>query len=189
MRRPYAGRVLRAHRTYVRLRNRAFTELARRDFRSFGARSTIELPVRLWGEGRIDVGAGVVIGGGSWLQALDPGGEIVLGDGASLARACTISAVERVVLRDSVLVAGGVYIADHNHRRAEPDRPVKEQGVADVAPVEIGAGTWIGQNAVILAGTAIAPGSVVGANAVVRGAFAERALIAGVPARVVRTLS
>jgi acetyltransferase-like isoleucine patch superfamily enzyme len=180
--------VIGLHRAFVRVRNRAFTELVRRDFASFGPRSTVELPVRVWGEGRIDIGAQVVIGAGSWLQALDPRGRIVIGDGTSLARACTISSVEHVELGESVLVAGGVYIADHHHRRAPAGDAVKDQGVTDVAPVHVGHGAWIGQNAVVLPGASIGEGSVVGANAVVRGQFPPRTLIAGVPARAIRSL-
>ena len=177
-----------AHRTLVRLRNRVFTDLARREFRALGARSVIELPVRVWGAERISLGDDVVVGMGSWLQALDPCGDIVVGDRTTLARACTISAVQRVELGTALLIAGGVYIADHNHRRDDPVVPIRDQGVDDVAPVRIGDGTWVGQNAVVLAGSVIGASSVVAANAVVRGHFPARSLIAGVPARAVRTI-
>jgi len=180
--------VIGAHRTAIRVRNRAYTELVRRQFGAFGRRSVLELPIRVYGEGRISIGADVVVGTGSWVQALAPAGEIVIGDRTILARACTVSAAARVVLGASVLVAGGVYIADHQHRR-DGDAPVRDQGVDDVAPVDIGAGSWIGQNAVVLPGTVLGEGSVVGANAVVRGEFPRRAIVAGVPARLVRTLA
>ena len=172
----------------VRARNRLFTDLARRDFRALGARSVIELPFRVWGAHRISIGSDVVVGMGSWLQALEPAGEIVIEERTTMARACTISAAERVVLGRAVLIAGGVYIADHNHRRDDPARPIRDQGIDDVAPVHIGDGAWLGQNAVILAGTQVGAGCVVGANAVVRGRFPPRSLIAGAPGRVIRTL-
>lgn len=56
----------------------------------------------------------------------------------------------------------------------------------ETAEVIIGHGVWIGTNAVVLRGTEIGNGSVVGAGAVVRGSFPANSLIVGNPARVVR---
>lgn len=53
-------------------------------------------------------------------------------------------------------------------------------------PVTIGNDVWIGVGAVILPGTNIGHGSVVGANAVVRGDIAPYSIMAGNPARCVR---
>ncbi|WP_442945325.1 acyltransferase [Nocardioides sp. CCNWLW216] len=59
----------------------------------------------------------------------------------------------------------------------------------DVESIEIGDHVWIGANSVILPGTSIGPGCVVGAGSIVRGKFEPNSLIAGVPARFVRALS
>ena len=54
--------------------------------------------------------------------------------------------------------------------------------------VVVGDGAWIAAGVVVLGPTTLAPGSVVGANSVVKGHFPRRCVIAGAPARVVRYL-
>jgi acetyltransferase-like isoleucine patch superfamily enzyme len=55
-------------------------------------------------------------------------------------------------------------------------------------PICIGDGCWIGAGAVVIGGSTIGEHSVVAAGAIVRGSFPARSLLAGVPARVVKTL-
>jgi acetyltransferase-like isoleucine patch superfamily enzyme len=55
-------------------------------------------------------------------------------------------------------------------------------------PVKIGANVWIGSNAVILPGVSIGNDAVVGAGSVVTRDVPERSVVAGAPARVIRTL-
>jgi acetyltransferase-like isoleucine patch superfamily enzyme len=54
-------------------------------------------------------------------------------------------------------------------------------------PTKIGRDVWIGANAVILGGVTIGDGAVVAAGAVVNRDVAAGAVVAGVPAKVVRT--
>lgn len=57
------------------------------------------------------------------------------------------------------------------------------------APIEIGDDVWVGANATILKGARIGAGSIVAAGAVVlAGSYPERSLLAGNPARAVKTL-
>lgn len=57
-------------------------------------------------------------------------------------------------------------------------------------PVEIGDDVWVGANATILKGASIGAGSIVATGAVVtRGTYPPRSIIAGNPARVVKTIS
>ena len=157
-------------------------------FHSFGARSVIQPPARLAGERRIAVGSDVFIGRGSWLQALGDrtGVAIEIGDGTRIVGSCTISAVRSVRLGEEVLVAGGVYIADHSHAFAVRRAPVLEQGITAIAPVEIGDGAWLGQNVVVCPGVSVGRGAVIGANSVVKDDVPAFAVAAGAPARVVR---
>ncbi len=121
--------------------------------------------------GRIAIGRDVFVGPGCCLQTLDEGGDgvaIVIGDGVNIAGSCVLSAVSHVRLGRSVLLARNVYIADHAHAFEDTTRPVLDQGVTDIRPVEIGDGAWLGQNVVVCPGVRIGRGAVVGANAVVR---------------------
>jgi acetyltransferase-like isoleucine patch superfamily enzyme len=181
------------YRLVVRTRAKAFSLLAGRAFASFGSRSVIQPPLRVDGEHRISIGAGVFMGPGCWLHALDDENRsdelaIVVGDGTSIVGDCVLSAVRSVHLGRNVLIARNVYVSDHMHAFDDTERAVLEQGVARVAPVSIGDGAWLGQNVVVGPGVSIGRGAVVGSNSVVLDDVPDFAVAVGAPARVVRRL-
>ena len=183
------GAFLGVYRLGARARGKTFSLLARGAFASFGARTVIQPPVRLAGEGRIAIGSDVFVGAGSWLQVLGgEGGEVALaiGDGTSIAGNCVLSAATSVRLGRKVLVARGVYVADHSHAFEDLGRAVLEQGIDRVAPVEIGDGAWLGENVVVGPGVRIGRGAVIGANAVVLEHVPDHSVAVGAPAKVVR---
>lgn len=51
-----------------------------------------------------------------------------------------------------------------------------------------GRGSWIGHGAIVLPGTTIGRNVVVAAGSVVRGTIEDHAIVAGVPARLIRRL-
>jgi acetyltransferase-like isoleucine patch superfamily enzyme len=67
--------------------------------------------------------------------------------------------------------------------RHDPAAPVR------VMPIQIGDNVWIGAAAALLPGTTIGTNSVVGYGAVCSGQLPENSIIAGNPARVVRTIN
>jgi virginiamycin A acetyltransferase len=84
-----------------------------------------------------------------------------------------------------VLIASGVHIPSggHIHGTSDPDVPLRNQpGTREC--VRIGANSWIGAGAVIMAD--IGPATVVGAGSVVTRPIPGRVVAAGVPARVIR---
>lgn len=159
-------------------------------FAHFGKRSTIVPPLRLSGESRIAIGDGVYVGAGSWLQTLPDGKSqaiaLSIASGTSIAGGCVLSAVHRVVLEESVLLARNVYISDHIHKYSDTDKPVLAQGVDKVSPVRIGKGAWLGQNVVVCPGVTVGQGAVVGANSVVTRDIPDFCVAVGAPARVVK---
>lgn len=174
-----------------RLRDLLFTRLAAPGFAAFGPRSRILLPFRVGGARHISVGAGTLIGAGSWLlvpEQRTPGPNIILGDRVRM-NTTSISAVSRVEIESGVGIARGCYISDHSHGFMQNDVPVRDQPLDRVAPVLIKSGAWLGQNVVVLPGVTIGRGSVIGANSVVRSDIPDRVVAAGTPARVIRELS
>jgi acetyltransferase-like isoleucine patch superfamily enzyme len=179
---------VRLYRLWRRASAKGFSLLVGRSFASFGRSTVVEPPLRLVGEERIDVGANVFVGAGSWLQALGSG-RIEIGDGCSFAGSVTLSAAASIRVGRRVLMARNVYVSDHSHEFADPDRAILDQGLTQVAPVVIDDGAWLGQNVVIGPGVRIGRGAVVGANSVVRDDVPDRAVAVGAPARVVRQLA
>lgn len=170
--------------------SKGFSFLSAGAFASFGKKSVLMLPVTLSGEERIQIGDEVYIGANSWLQVLADGDNIAtaisIGSGTSMAGACVISAVRRVVFEDNVLIARNVYISDHIHEYKKIHLPIKDQGIAKIAPVLIRRGAWIGQNVVICPGVTVGIGSVVAANSVVNKDVPDFCLAVGAPAHIVK---
>jgi virginiamycin A acetyltransferase len=90
-----------------------------------------------------------------------------------------------VHIERDVLIAAGVHIPSGpaTHDIDDISRPIREQGRAERL-VRIGAGAWLGEGAVIMAD--VGADAVVGAGAVVTRPVPPRAIVAGVPARVIR---
>jgi carbonic anhydrase/acetyltransferase-like protein (isoleucine patch superfamily) len=183
--------ILSGEHAALRARIRARALLIGGAFRDFGPGAGLHPSVRVTQAGRIAVGAGVWVGAGSWLHVVgERSGDVAIevGTGSSLAGNCTIAAAQRVSLGREVLVARGVYISDHSHAFDMPGVAILAQGIDRVAPVEIGDGAWLAENAVICPGVSIGAGAVVGANSVVTHDVPARTVVVGAPARVVREL-
>jgi virginiamycin A acetyltransferase len=90
-----------------------------------------------------------------------------------------------VHIERDVLLAAGVHVPSGGrlHGTADLDRPIREQP-GEVAMVRIGAGTWVGSTAVILAD--VGRNCIVGAGAVVTRPVPDNSVVGGVPARVLR---
>jgi acetyltransferase-like isoleucine patch superfamily enzyme len=176
-------------RSAGRIRNKAFSLAIAHSFAAFGPSTVLAMPVRVDGPGGIALGREVSVGPGSWLQSRPPvPGSVTLhiGKGVKIVGGCTLSASRSVIVEDDVLMARGVYIADHTHLFSGTEQPIVAQG--DVtAPVRIGRGAWLGQNAFVKPGVTIGRYAVVGANSVVTRDVPDHGVVAGVPARTIPT--
>jgi acetyltransferase-like isoleucine patch superfamily enzyme len=110
---------------------------------------------------------------------------IVVGDRCVIGAGTTITAHESILIGDDVWFGNHVFVSDASHGYQDPETPVGRQLGAHQAVV-VGAGTWVGHGAIILPGARIGRQVVVGAGSVVRGTVPDHAVVAGVPARVVR---
>lgn len=123
---------------------------------------------------------GLTIFGGCRIE-LYPGAEITIGKGSFMNRNVSILAEQRVTIGEYALIGWDVTITDTN----EHDWP--GLGVR-CAPVTIGDHVWLGARSVILRGVTIGDHSVVGAGSVVTRDVPPYTLVAGSPARVVKSL-
>jgi acetyltransferase-like isoleucine patch superfamily enzyme len=106
-----------------------------------------------------------------------------IGEGCVIYAASFSTEPYLVTLGNRVGVSGGVKFLAHDGVAwmLRPRRPSAQI----FGTIEVGDDCFIGENALLLPGTAIGRGSIVGAGAVVRGRFAENSLIVGNPAKVV----
>ena len=173
-----------------RVRDSVFSRLAAGGFHRFGRSSRIMLPTRIANADKIAVGEGVLIGAGSWLMVPSreaPGPVMFIHDRVRM-RGASISAIESVVIEESVGIAFGVYISDHSHGFDQPGVPIRDQPLTEPRPVRICRGAWLGQNVVVMPGVTIGEQAVIGANSVVTRDIPPRVVAVGAPARVVREL-
>ena len=89
-----------------------------------------------------------------------------------------------VHLECDVLLAAGVHVPSGPHTHGmDPAAPIHDQP-GSLRVVRIGAGSWIGSNAIVLAD--VGRETIVGAGAVVTNPLPDRVIAAGVPARIVK---
>lgn len=111
---------------------------------------------------------------------------ITAGRGLRLGSRCHLwagPATGRIVIGDDVLFGPEVLVTAAGYRYND-GQPVTAQAM-DEADVILGNDVWIGAKCVILPGTRIGDGAIIGAGSVVRGEIPAMAVAVGSPARVV----
>jgi serine acetyltransferase len=133
--------------------------------------------------GRVTLGQGVRILHGARLS-VGTAGALTLGDGVLLNSGATVICHRRVSIGRQTRIAWESLIMDSDfHQIVDAAGGCSNED----APVRIGEHVWIGASAIVLKGSTIADGCVVGAGALVNRRYDETAaLIAGNPGRIVR---
>ena len=132
----------------------------------------------------IRLGNNVYLGPGVWIDvdadSPDREPKVILGNGCSIGRRSTISARNQVILGEDVLLAPSVLVTDHEFSKVETSG----------GRIFIGRNCWLGIGAVVACSSgdlSLGRNSVVAANAVVTQSFPPFSVLAGNPARVVKT--
>jgi acetyltransferase-like isoleucine patch superfamily enzyme len=123
------------------------------------------------------------IGHGTKIRAHE--GEVVIGAKSVLGQECTISAFQHVSIGRECIVADRVMLIDFDHGVVEVERPIRLQGIYK-RDVRVGHNVWMGYGACVLRGVTVGHNSIVGTSAVVTTDVPENAVVAGIPARVIR---
>ncbi len=132
---------------------------------------------------RVVLGRWSWIGHGTKIRAHE--GEVVIGAKSVLGQECTISCYQHVSIGRECIVADRAMLIDFDHGVVETDRPIRAQGIYK-RDVRIGHNVWVGYGASFLRGVTVGDNCVVGTYAVVTKDVPANAVVAGVPARVLR---
>lgn len=161
-------------------------------FGRFGWRSRLGRCDLLTNPRAIHIGKKVEIRKGARLEAVGPWDgsrpKLVIGDGTIIHFYFHCGAAESITIGRDVLIAGRVYITDHDHVFDDPDVPARRCKQLSIAPVVIEDGAWLGEGCVILKGVRVGRRAVVGANAVVTKDVPPFTIVGGVPARTIKEI-
>ena len=123
------------------------------------------------------------IGHGTKIRAHE--GHVSIGAKSVLGQECTISAFQHVAIGRECIIADRVMLIDFDHGVVEVERPIRLQGIYK-RDVTVGHNVWIGYGACVLRGVTVGHNAIVGTSAVVTTEVADNAVVAGIPARVIR---
>lgn len=135
----------------------------------FYKKTRIASTVKLVDKKTIDIKDGVWIGHYSLLDGI---GGIKIAEGVNIA---SHTCVYTHSSQDAIRLMGKKFI----------DIPAEQRLGYIIEPVEIGEYTFIGTSCVILSGTKIGKGCIVGAGSIVKGEYPDYSVIVGNPAKIV----
>lgn len=169
-----------------------------RQFKSFGAKSTIRQHTTYIGESYISIGGNSHIGDYGRLTAYNnyqytnqkftP--EIHIGDNCSIGAQSHITAINKIFIGNNVLTGPRVLITDNAHgestfealQKAPSRRPLYSSG-----EVIIEDNVWIGEGAMIMPNVRIGKGAIIACNSVVTKNVPPYTIVAGSPATIIKS--
>lgn len=154
-------------------------ELAR-----LGEGTTIEPGVLIFHPEHVEIGDQVYVGHDTILKAYYRN-RLVIGARSWIGQQCFFHSAGGITIGERVGIGPGVKILTSTHSGQPVETDIMDTEI-ELAPVSIGDGTDIGINAVILPGVTLGRRVQVGAGAVVTESVPDYAVVAGVPARVLR---
>lgn len=116
--------------------------------------------------------------------------KIIIGNHVGISGS-TINATTSITIGDNTIIVSGCLITDRDSyptfaaERNQPDWPKYTKS----KPIVIGKNVFIGARSIVKKGVTIGDGAVVGAGSVVTKGVPANAIVAGNPARVVKTIN
>lgn len=145
---------------------------------------------RVWGSVRVQNGGTITLGERVQLRALPwatelaalPGGRLEIGGGTFINAGASLCAAELVRIGSRCQIGPRAMIVDNDfHVAGDPLRRSRPR------PVVLEDLVWVGAGAMVLKGVHVGRGATIAAGSVVTKDVPPAAVVAGVPARVIRT--
>jgi len=165
------------------LRRRFLTRYGRRLHSDGIAFIGSEVTIQIAPGGRVELGRWSWLGQGTKIRSHE--GVVSIGAKTVLGEECTISAFQHISIGRECVIADRVMMIDFDHGAVEVERPIRLQGIYK-RDVRVGNNVWIGYGACILRGVTVGDNAIIGTSAVVTSDVPANAVVAGVPARVLR---
>ncbi len=153
-------------------------------FSKFGRSVRIIYPLRIIGAKYISLHSNTTIQYGAFIAAIKSGDDmpnLEIKSGTLIGNHSHIVCTKEVLINQNVLIADKVYISDNLHGYKHLNTPIHSQEIVQIATVEIGENSWIGENVCII-GAKIGRHCIVGANSIVTKDISDYTVVVGSPA-------
>lgn len=117
---------------------------------------------------------------------VNAGAKLSLGSGY-MNHDCVIDCFDSISIGHHVVISERVVLRDSDNHTIKDLEAISSDESAGTAPIVVGDHVWIGMNVIVLKGVTIGEGAVVAAGSVVNKDVQPHCLVAGVPAKVIKT--
>ena len=175
-----------------RVRIKLYHFFCKKKWGGIGKGSIVEKPMFIMGKKNIYIGCNVQIRDGARIEAISEYGEqklnpvIRIGDNTSIEQRLHMTCANQITIGHDVTISADVLITDNSHGIQNINQNVRLQPLK-VGITEIGDYSFIGAGCKTLAGANIGKNSIVGANSVVTCDVPNYCMVAGVPAKILKT--
>lgn len=114
--------------------------------------------------------------------------DLRIGNDVYIGRYAFIACINLVSISDGTVLSDYVYINDSAHGLDPAAGPIMKQPLWSKGPISIGKNCFIGYGARIMPGVSLGDHCIVGTNAVVTKSFPAGSVLAGVPAKLIKTI-
>lgn len=156
----------------------------RPQFARIGQNVIIETGVLVFHPENVEIGDGVYVGHYTILKGYYRG-RMMIGDGTWIGQQCFFHSAGDLSIGRNVGIGPGVKIITSSHAEEGISKPILHSCI-QTAPVVIEDNADLGVGSIILPGVHVGQGAQVGAGAVVASDVPPYAVVAGVPARLIR---
>lgn len=158
-------------------------------YRFLSSKAHIQELLRIDGKENISIHKGVIIQKMTWIAAMPitkaEKCHLSIGEGTIIGHFNHIFATGEIEIGKNVLTADKVFISDNQHDYSHINIPILAQGIIQLSKINIGDGSWIGENVCIM-GASVGRNCVIGANSVVTRDIPDYCVAVGSPAKVIK---
>jgi len=168
----------------------------RRKFNHFGKGSSLNRNMKILNPQDISIGAHTLFGSYCMIESwhfpyVKKYGKIIIGDNCNFGEYTHVTAINNVTIGSGVLTGRFVLITDNTHGQTDgrdvETSPIRRKVISKGETV-IGNNVWLGDKVSVMPGVHIGDGAIIAANAVVTHDVPANAVVAGVPAKILKIM-
>ncbi len=112
-------------------------------------------------------------------------GDVIIGENVFINSGCVFYSGNGIIIHNNVMIAANCTFAPTNHRYLNKNTFIQKQGfLPSKGGILIESDVWIGANCVVLDGTVIHQGAVIGASSLIKGEIEAYSICAGNPLKL-----